>query len=370
VARSFALVLHDAGGTVPPMLALAEALRHQGCAVTVLSQPSVAARATAIGCSFVPFSTLGDYDRTRSLEDQLELTLPAIVGRTVGDDLIALTRSIPFDGMIVDANLTGALAAAELVDAPSVVLLHSMYKTYVDVWFGALWPMLAEPVNDTRHALGVDAVDGWRTMFERHDLALPVVSAAFDAPVDAPLDNARHCGFLAPRATSGAVELPHGDKPLALLSLSTTYQEQPRHLDEMIEALAPEARLVVTTSGHAVSDGHRAGVVVSDYVPHAAVLPSVDVVVSHAGLGTVTAALAHGVPLVCHPFGRDQHLNAHRVEAVGAGVAVASADELADAVQRVVSDNGFRTRAREQAELAAKEGGPAAAAELVLSLAG
>jgi hypothetical protein len=80
------------------------------------------------------------------------------------------------------------------------------------------------------------------------------------------------------------------------------------------------------------------------------VLPSVDVVVSHAGLGTVTAALAHGVALVCHPFGRDQHLNAQRVEAVGAGVAVTSADELADAVQRVLAENGFRTHARQQAE--------------------
>jgi MGT family glycosyltransferase len=212
--------------------------------------------------------------------------------------------------------------------------------------------------------------NGWRAMFERHDLALPVVSAAFDAPVDAPLDNVRHCGFLAPRATGGAApELPRGDKPLALLSLSTTYQEQPRHLDEMIEALAPYARLLVTTAGHSPTGAGRAGIVVTDYVPHASVLPSVDVVVSHAGLGTLTAALAHGVPLVCHPFGRDQHLNAQRVEAVGAGVAVTSADELADAVQRVVADNGYRTGARQQAELGAQEGGPAGAAELVLSLA-
>jgi hypothetical protein len=50
------------------------------------------------------------------------------------------------------------------------------------------------------------------------------------------------------------------------------------------------------------------------------------------------------------------------------GVAVTSADELADAVQRV-ADNGFRTRAPQQAELGAQKGGPVAAAELVLSLA-
>jgi UDP:flavonoid glycosyltransferase YjiC (YdhE family) len=51
------------------------------------------------------------------------------------------------------------------------------------------------------------------------------------------------------------------------------------------------------------------------------------------------------------------------------GVAVTSADELAEPVQRVVAENGFRTRARQPPELGAREGGPAAAAELVLSLA-
>ena len=90
-------------------------------------------------------------------------------------------------------------------------------------------------------------------------------------------------------------------------------------------AVKPAA--IGTAAPSALADGvsrrsHRTSafsVTFAQAVPHAAVLPSVDVVVSHAGLGTVTAALAHGVPLVCHPFGRDQHLNAQRVEAVGRG---------------------------------------------------
>ncbi len=42
--RSYVLVCHDAGGTVPPMLALAGALIRAGATVTLLSQPSVEAR--------------------------------------------------------------------------------------------------------------------------------------------------------------------------------------------------------------------------------------------------------------------------------------------------------------------------------------
>jgi hypothetical protein len=41
--------------------------------------------------------------------------------------------------------------------------------------------------------------------------------------------------------------------------------------------------------------------VVVRYVPHGEVLPAAAATVTHAGHGTIAAALAHGVPLVCLP---------------------------------------------------------------------
>jgi UDP:flavonoid glycosyltransferase YjiC (YdhE family) len=73
-----------------------------------------------------------------------------------------------------------------------------------------------------------------------------------------------------------------------------------------------------------------------------------DVVVTHAGLGTLAVALAAGVPLVCAPIGRDQHLNAARVKAAGAGVIVdhdATVDEIASAISCVASDPSYRAAA-------------------------
>ena len=49
-------------------------------------------------------------------------------------------------------------------------------------------------------------------------------------------------------------------------------------------------------------------------------LPACRAVVTHGGLGTTLRALAHGVPLVLLPLGRDQHVNAARGEELGAGV--------------------------------------------------
>ena len=41
--------------------------------------------------------------------------------------------------------------------------------------------------------------------------------------------------------------------------------------------------------------------------------------ITHAGLGTVMAALAHGLPLLCLPLKADQFENAARVLGLGAG---------------------------------------------------
>jgi UDP:flavonoid glycosyltransferase YjiC (YdhE family) len=77
--------------------------------------------------------------------------------------------------------------------------------------------------------------------------------------------------------------------------------------------------------------------------------PQAAVVVTHAGMGTVTRALAAGVPLVCLPMGRDQLDVAARVVHANAGVRLrpsAKPAAIAAAVERVISEPGFRNAAR------------------------
>jgi UDP:flavonoid glycosyltransferase YjiC (YdhE family) len=93
-------------------------------------------------------------------------------------------------------------------------------------------------------------------------------------------------------------------------------------------------------------------------VPHADVLPRAAAVVTHAGLGTVHAALAHGLPLVCLPIGRDQPDNAARVEWHGAGLRLSpksSAEVVRAAVERVLGDPAFAVSARRLAAAFAEQ---------------
>jgi len=341
VAR-FALCCHDAGGTVPPVVALGQALVRRGHDVTVLAQPSVRARVEAVGCTFTPFSTLGDYDHTKTFDDQLGLIGAAIVGADVGHDLLRLDGDVH----VVDANLAGALAAAESAPQPSAVLLHSVYATYVDTWFADLWPLLEGGVNDTRRAFGLGAAHSWPEVFAPHARLLSVVPRSFDTDLPVP-DTMRWFGFLVPEHE------PADEHTEVLVAFSTTHY--------------PEQAAVLARIHGALGDGARA-TSREQYVPHAALLPNTDVVITHGGLGTVAAALHHGVPLVCIPFDRDQPLNSSRVAALGAGIVLdvaASVDEIRDAVTTVRTDPPFRAAAR---AVDAGSGGPDAAAADLESL--
>jgi UDP:flavonoid glycosyltransferase YjiC (YdhE family) len=91
-------------------------------------------------------------------------------------------------------------------------------------------------------------------------------------------------------------------------------------------------------------------VVVERYIPQTQLLPVCDVVASHAGSGTILAALAMGIPQLCLPQRADQFLNATAVARAGAGLAIppaeADAAAVAQATTRLLQESSFRRVAR------------------------
>ncbi|MEV5544287.1 nucleotide disphospho-sugar-binding domain-containing protein [Saccharopolyspora shandongensis] len=78
------------------------------------------------------------------------------------------------------------------------------------------------------------------------------------------------------------------------------------------------------------------------FTPLADLLPGVDAILTHGGAGTTLAALAKGIPLVVIPQGADQFIQAERVAATGAGIALepgeATPQATAAAVSKVLTD--------------------------------
>ena len=88
--------------------------------------------------------------------------------------------------------------------------------------------------------------------------------------------------------------------------------------------------------------------------------PGAAAVVCHAGLGTIMAALRHGVPVLCVPLGRDQHANAAAVVAAGAGRSLgrdAAPDDIRAAVAALMADGPERAGAARMAAAVAEPAG-------------
>jgi len=85
------------------------------------------------------------------------------------------------------------------------------------------------------------------------------------------------------------------------------------------------------------------------------------VVVTHGGVGTTLGTLAAGIPLVVAPLGADQFVQADRVAAARAGIAVApiGPGALTDALRSVLGDTSFRDNARKIAAQIAQLPAPA-----------
>jgi MGT family glycosyltransferase len=228
------------------------------------------------------------------------------------------------DAVVVDYMATSGLNGAQALGLPTAALVHTLY---VDLLAdGAPFPMgmaaSVDTLNEERAGLGLQPLRRLGDLFDAVDLVMVTAPRELDGPGEVP-DKVHYTGPLVPSAGAHATWTPPtGDGPLVVASMGTAGTGQAPVVQRVIDALAPlPVRGFVTVPSYVARDELTVpdNVVVSGYVPHAAVMPHADLVVTHAGLGTITAALAWGVPLVCIPEDREQPNNAAAVARMGVG---------------------------------------------------
>jgi MGT family glycosyltransferase len=138
---------------------------------------------------------------------------------------------------------------------------------------------------------------------------------------------------------------------LIVVSLGTTFMHQGALMVRICDALAQLDARVLLLTGNAVDPADLvlpSGVEVRAFVPHLAVLPEASLLVTHAGMGSLMAAFATGVPTLCVPLGRDQATNAQRALELGTSITVgadAAAPEVAAAASRALGSPELRHNA-------------------------
>ena len=362
--RHFLFVMWDgAGGTIVEARIIKKLLR-RGHAVTVLGPAALEDGLRSLGCDYVldqamaPYSSVRDYppDELVWLRDHLWLG-PA---RAHAHEVVTTVARGQADAIVCSGYLYGGMVGAQASGLPSAALCTSLYgmpyrarELPPDDPRRAFWEWGLAALNDARTSLGLPEL---ASVFDQRDaldrLLLLTVAALDDQTIRLPA-NARYVGPPLEEVTNESAWTVPGPRPTVLISFSTSNQGQGPVVQAVLDALARHPVHGVVTLGPALGSFRfriPENMTAFDHLPHSAVLPGAAAVVTHAGHGTVMAALAYGVPLVCIPQGRDQYYVAGRVAAVGAGLVVdrdSAADVIGRALSEVLDHPGFRQHAEQ-----------------------
>jgi UDP:flavonoid glycosyltransferase YjiC (YdhE family) len=375
-----------AGGTghFLPLVPLARAAEQAGHVVVFGGQAGMLSVIEQAG--FSGFDTggptlLATSERTPLLELDMERELRAVregyagtTARERAGAVLQVCEAWQPDILVCDEMDFGALVAAERAGVP--------YATVVCIGSGAfVWQeLVTEPLNELRAAHGLPP-DPNLAMLDRY-LVLAPFPPSFRDPEN-PLPPTGH--IIRPvwaDAVAGEGEPAWLEeltaRPLVYFTLGTIFNLESGDLFERVLAGLSELPVsIVVTVGRELDSRvlgpQPTNVRVERYVPQSLLLPRCELVVSHAGSGSVVGALAHGLPMVLLPIGADQPLNAARCEELEVARVLdpfhVTAADVSDAASKVLSDERYRRNARRLKREIDASPGPGRALSLLERLA-
>jgi MGT family glycosyltransferase len=155
------------------------------------------------------------------------------------------------------------------------------------------------------------------------------------------------------RAPESTWELPPhlagGDGALIYLSLGSLGSADVALMQRLVDLLGRTRHRVIVSKGPLADQitlhDNMTG---AGFLPQPAVLPLVDLVITHGGNNTVVESFHHGKPMIVLPLFWDQVDNAQRVDETGFGRRLATYDfedgELLGAVDSLLDDTALRGR--------------------------
>jgi UDP:flavonoid glycosyltransferase YjiC (YdhE family) len=351
------------GGNQPPAIGLAQYLREAGHHTVFAGYRDQVDRFAGAGFDLIPLSGAdrgwGPVDPSRVM-DLLVDRVWACPDHP-GDVRTVLDREQP-DLVVVDCLMASVLAALEAALVPTVVLVHSAPGALVPPG-GILDELIITPLNALRTHTGLAPVESLWSAWLAHAVACTSIPELDPLAGRVP-DTFTWLGpvFEKSAAAPDLRDHPAGETPLVLVSFSSgPAWDQTSRIQRTIDGLADAGVRLIVTSG-AVDPArlhlpaitpptaNPAAVTVVPYQDHAGLLPQVAAVVTHAGHGTLAAALAHGLPVVTIPnLAADQPALSVRTAQLGAGIHLDETAEpraIRDAVLALLQEPGYRDAAR------------------------
>jgi MGT family glycosyltransferase len=385
-----------------PMIALGRALAARGHHVTLQTWRRWQEHVEAEGIDFAPAPEYSVFPNGPEPLDFYE----AVVHAT--QDTVPLVRELQPDVVVADILTLAPALAAEIAGVRRATLIPHVYphgqREFPIYSLGARMPRSSVgrafwrqahhivergleqgrvDLNRTRTRLGLPALDYVHGGISRQ-LALVATFPQLEYPRTWP-EHVHVVGPLMweppaddvelPKGTSSARESADRENPLVLIAPSTAQDAKHTMLRTALSGLADAPVRVLATYNRRlppralpVPDNAR----VVDWVSYSRTMPHCDVVVCHAGHGTLVRALSCGCAVVACPAVGDMNENAARLDWAGAGVRVPrryiTPRVLRLAVERALGEPGIRARAQELARWDAAHDAGETAARLVEGL--
>jgi len=190
-------------------------------------------------------------------------------------------------------------------------------------------------------------------MAESPWLNLFLYPAEADYPRQRPLGPTWHRLASSVRAAETTWELPERlrvrDGALIYLSLGSLGSADVGLMQRLVDLLATTEHRVVVSKGPLADEitlhDNQTG---EAFLPQPAILPQVDLVITHGGNNTVTEAFHNGKPMIVLPLFWDQVDNAQRIDETGFGVRLPAYhfrdEELTDAIDDLLANEALAAR--------------------------
>jgi UDP:flavonoid glycosyltransferase YjiC (YdhE family) len=397
MTRHFILTPFGSAGDVNPFLWLGRGLQERGHAVTLIVAPPFADVARRAGLPCVTVGEPGFYERVVQDPDLwhpwrgLNLTL-GLAGRATGEYFEAIRGTVERAGgdvVLVGSLLAlGARLAREKLGVPLATIhlqpavLLSLYDTPVMrahmEWFARLprWLKraffaLPNPLDQAagpavRAACARAGVAPPRNLMREWmhspDAVLGLFPAWFGPPQPDWPPRCRLAGFplydlgdqqgLTPELERFLAEGP----PPVLFTPGSAMAHGRGFFATAQEACARLGTRAIFATAHRdqLPAQRPAAVLAVDYAPFSRLLPRVAAVVHHGGIGTLSQALAAGVPQLVMPMAHDQPDNAHRLVRLGVALRLYprrfTAERVAAALRHLLQNSAVRAACAAAAE--------------------
>ena len=393
---NFLFTTWEGGGNVTPVLVAVRKLLARGHRVRVMSDECNRPESEATGATFTAWQrapsrkdrsresqTFRDWAASTPQEGLLSVIrdnwcAPALA---YAQDVIEELRRERSDLVVTCEALFGVMAGCESMGQPLVTLCPNISLTplpgipplgpglpparneqeramhaEIAKACAAMFDSGLPGLNSTRAALGLDPLDHLIDQFQAVSTELLATSAAFDFQCSELPEHVRYVGpqigdpnwarkWSSPWSSSD-------QRPLVVVSFSTTFQNHGPVLQKVIDALAALPVRVLVTLGGPIKPGELKSAdncALVESAPHSQVMREAAFVVTHGGHGTVMRALVSRAAMLVIPHGRDQNDNAVRVTERGAGLSLmpdAPVEVIHKACERLLNEPSFRSAAK------------------------